>query len=285
MGMKVFVLGLEQSFRGDALVSHLRQKGLDTQIVFGVDGRTLTHSQLSKIYSNKRAIRIMERELTSMEIGCAIGHRMIYENFLRTGAEWALVLEEDSFPTRDFNLDQISLRNFKNPHVVNLQGVARVVSQYEKFPHLIYDVLDLSESNTCFITYSVKGNMQGAFAYLINRSAALVAMASYELVDSVADWPYAWRNKVQFSITEKSQFGVNLEESLIEAGRSQKLIEAELGAKRFASGRLMNQVRTIFGLIGFFSAIRFAQGFSFRQDYFERFALPFLIRRIDKARK
>ena len=285
MGMKVFVLGIEQSFRGDALVSHLGQKGLETEISYGVDGRTLTHSQLSSMYSSKRAIRIMERELTPMEVGCALGHRIIYEKFLKTDAEWALVLEEDSFPTSDFNLDQISLRKLDKPQIVNLQGIARILRQYEKFPHLIYDASDLSDNNMNFTTYSVKGNMQGAFAYLINRSAAQIAVASYNLIDSVADWPYAWRNKVQFSITEKSQFGVNLDGSLIASGRSQKLAEAYLGSQRFTSVKLVNQMKTFFGLIGFSSAIRFAQGFDFRQDYIERFALPFLIRRIEKLRK
>lgn len=266
-------------------MAYLRKKGLDAQISYGVDGRALTPTQLSQIYSVKRAIRIMKRELSPMEVGCALGHRKIYEKFLETGAEWALVLEEDSFPSNNFNLDQIELKKLDKPHIVNLQGVSRILKQYEIFPHLVYDVADLSDNNTSFTTYSVKGTVQGAFAYLMNRSAAQIAVDSYTLIDSVADWPYAWRNLVKFSITDKSQFGVNLEGSLIAEGRSQKLVEAKFETHRFISIRIFNRLRTLFGLMGFTSLIRFVQGCGFRQDYQERVAIPFLVRRIQKARK
>jgi glycosyl transferase family 25 len=132
--VKVYILGLRDSFRGEHLITNLRRKGLDAEISYGIDGRNLTPSQLSKLSSNKRSRRIMRRELTPMEIGCALGHRKIYEQFLLSDYEWALILEEDCFITEDFVIDKVRLRKLEGPVIVNLQGVSRILSNYDRFP-------------------------------------------------------------------------------------------------------------------------------------------------------
>jgi glycosyl transferase family 25 len=283
--MKVYVLGLKEAFRGTDLVTYLRDLGFEPETVFGVDARSFTSEEFLSLYSNWRSIRIMNRELTPMEVACAIGHRNIYEKFAQTNEEWAMILEEDGVPTENFTLDKVSLKFLNEPVVINLQGASRILKQYDEFPHLIYGVNNLSENEIALNVYSVIGNVQGAFAYLMNRQAALIAIDSYKTIDSVADWPYAWRNKVTFALTDQAQFGVNLEGSVIAEGRSKKLakVESQLKVKRFFL--FPNRLRTLIGLFGLPSALRFFQRLGFLQDYQERFLFPFLIRRFRNLRR
>lgn len=69
------------------------------EFVFGVDKQTVTKEELtaSGIYDEKLA-RKTDRRNKSMTLGhicCSIGHRMIYERFLETGAGRALIFEDD----------------------------------------------------------------------------------------------------------------------------------------------------------------------------------------------
>jgi hypothetical protein len=283
--MKVYVLGLEDGFRGAELRDFLVRSQFDTKIVFGIHGSNLPPDVLASVYSRRRSARIMKRELTPEEVACVIGHRRIYQEFAQTGEEWALILEEDSVPAGDFLLDQVQLKNFSEPMIVCLQGVASLLSQFSQFPHLVHGVTELSANDKSLSVYSVKGNIQGAYAYLMNRQAALIALNSYRTIDSAADWPYAWRSKIAFHLTDHSQFGVRLEGSLIDQGRAEKLRLADFQLKNTGIHTFVNRFTTIFGLIGFFSTISFFQGYGFRQDYRERFVVPFLIRRFQNGRR
>ena len=283
--MKVYILGLEDGFRGTELRNFLVKSQFDTKIVFGIQGNDLPADALTSVYSRRRSARIMKRELTLEEVACVIGHRRVYQEFAQTGEEWALILEEDSVPAADFLLDEVQLKNLSEPMIVCLQGIASLLSQFSQFPYLVHGVTELSANDKSLSVYSVKGNIQGAYAYLMNRQAALIALNSYSMIDSAADWPYAWRSKIAFHLTDQAQFGVRLEGSLIDQGRAEKLRLAEFQTKNRGNVTFVNRFTTLFGLIGFSSIISLVRGYGFSQDYRERFVVPFLIRRFQNARR
>jgi glycosyl transferase family 25 len=276
--VKTYVLGLQDSFRGKSLENFLHNRGLNPEIIYGIDGKDFTEKDLKKIYSSRRAKVIMGRNLANSEIACALGHIEIYKKFIESGDEWALILEDDTYPTNGFVLDKVQFNTLRTPAIVCLQGVEYAMKNRKHLPYLIRSVRDLSPSTGNFFVYEAVGRIHGTFSYLINQKAAELALKKQRRIDSTADWPYAWRDLIKFFITEKMHFDVDLKSSIIDESRREQLItlKPEIGLFRF---RLFAWVNTFLGLAGVYSASRFLKGFDFWQDYRERFLAPFLIKR------
>jgi hypothetical protein len=219
--------------------------------------------------------------MTSAEVAVALSHRLVYEKFLETSSEWALVLEDDSYPTDAFDMSIFDLVDVSEPLIVNLSGVQNLVQNYDVFPCLILRPQNLSSSKNDFIVYHTLGNTFGIWSYLINRKAAEIAVQNFDLIDSTADWPYSWRSKVRFARPERCYFSVNLEGSLVDEGRSREL---ELGMRAlppWRESRFLQRLKTLFGLLGLLSLIARIRGECFRQHYLETVFIPFMIRRIN----
>ena len=279
--MEIYILGLESEFRGTRLVNYFQSISILPKVVFGIDGR-VNSGELKKYSASKSRMKlIMDRHLTSAEVAVALGHRLIYKKFLESGSEWAIILEDDSFPTENFNLDKIPLMNVTSPLIVDLSGIESLVQNYESFPCLILGAQNLSSSERDFIVYQTLGNTFGCWAYLINRKAAEIAIDNFDLVDSAVDWPHSWRDKIHFARPEKCQFSVDLEGSLVDEGRAQELAAGGTFVKILGKSKHLMRFRTLFGLLGVLSLIARFRGLGFRQHYKEKVLIPFLLRRID----
>jgi hypothetical protein len=166
------------------------------------------------------------------------------------------------------------------PMIVDLAGVERLVLNYEVFPCLILHPQNLSISKEDFIVYFTLGNTFGTWAYLINRKAAAIALQNNGLVDSTADWPYSWRQKVFFARPEKSQFSVRLEGSLVEEVRTNEIDKMRRKSPLTSRHKFVNRIQTLLGLVGILSFLARVRGVRFRQHYLEEILIPFLVRRI-----
>ena len=278
--MNVYILGLADHFRGDRLVAHLRGIGVEPQVVHGFDARIAQDILRSQLASRKRISGILKRELTLAEVAVVLGHRLIYEKFLATSEKWALVLEDDSFPIDSWIPESFSFKPVELPMILHLKGIDSFDSSANHLPCLLLDSTDLSRAPESFIAYRTLGNLFGTYAYLINRKAAEVALANFAGVDSTADWPYTWRNKVNFYIPEKTYFKVSLEGSLVEKARGEALNKVNSRASFFQSNRYSGVAKTILGFMGLLSVIPYMKGLGFRQHYKENIIVPFLLRRV-----
>ena len=282
--MEVFILGLENAFRGSHLIDYFTRNDVVTKVVYGIDGRVPTSELTQLMASDSRIKQITGRKLNSAEVATVLGHRKVYQEFLATKSAWALVLEDDAIPNENMNLDFLQVRDISTPVIVDLSGMERLVESYTKFPCLIMDAQDISQSDRRFIVYRTIGITFGAWAYLINRSAAEIAVNNFTLVDSNSDWPYTWRNKITFARPEKCLFSVRLEGSLTEKGRSETLNSTIPASCKLRQNLFIRRTNTFLGLVSIKSIIASFQGLGFAQHYKEQVLLPFLLRRIPRLR-
>ena len=279
--MEIFILGLEHEFRGSLLLEYFKSESIHPTVVFGIDGRVSSNEVNRYKASERRMNLLMGRLMTSAEVAVALSHRLIYQKFLETSSEWALVLEDDSYPTESFDLSIFDLVDVSEPLIVNLSGVENLVHNYDVFPCLILRPQNLSSSENKLIVYHTLGNTFGCWAYLINRKAAEIAVQNFDLIDSTVDWPYLWRSKVRFARPEKTYFSVNLEGSLVDEGRSRELESGISALPSWSESRFLQRLKTLFGLLGVVSLIARIRGEGFRQHYLEKVFIPFMIRRIN----
>jgi glycosyl transferase family 25 len=80
--------------RRAAIASNLAGRGVEFEFFEAVDGaRDL--AQHGRLFDRDASLKIMGRELSPGELGCALSHALLVQAFLRAGGEFLLVLEDD----------------------------------------------------------------------------------------------------------------------------------------------------------------------------------------------
>ncbi|MEI9906789.1 MAG: glycosyltransferase family 25 protein [Actinomycetota bacterium] len=186
-----FVLGLKNRFRGTELINDLTEKGFDPEIVYGVDASTDSSQLLDKV--DHAASRLLQgRNLSLGEVACSLGHLSIMEKFLGGSEEWALIFEDDVVLASDPKAILPYLSEISGPTVIQL---------HRSIPD---DKTVLSRRRisigTSYQLISKLNFSSGAYAYLMNREAAQIAVNSSagKRIINIPDWPYLWRHKVKF---------------------------------------------------------------------------------------
>jgi hypothetical protein len=188
--VKAYILGLPDSFRGEPLIASLADQGLESVVVWGVDAATWTSADLARVYSREAARVVSHRDLTPGEVACVLGHRAMMEAFAGDGDHWALLMEDDARLVRALDpLVEILPTLPTHPMIIQLdwrRGLtdAAAPGSDGETPHL----------------RRLSRPMYGAYGYLMNRPAALVALRAYarHRVDSTADWPFGWSHLIDF---------------------------------------------------------------------------------------
>lgn len=73
----------------------LHAQQLDFERIEAVNGKTLTAEQVSAVYSEADNRRHFYRPLSAGEIGCYLSHRRCWQTLIQSGAEYAVILEDD----------------------------------------------------------------------------------------------------------------------------------------------------------------------------------------------
>ena len=283
--INVYILGLPNQFRGERLIDYFNNIGVEPQLVFGIDGRINSDLIDQKSAPKKRIRYLVGRDMAKTEIANVLGHRLIYEEFLKTENEWALVLEDDSFPTKNFDLSSFNLKSLSIPLIVNLSGIDQLIKEFGDLPCLLLSSQNISSSENEFYVYRTLGNTFGTWAYLINREAAKIATHNFKSVDSTADWPHAWRNKVSFARPERSLFTVSLEGSIIDQDRSVATNFKVPSTSILKKNRTIKRTEKLLTFLGLLSCLACLRGVSFKQHYKEKVVIPFLLRRVSSIDK
>lgn len=190
--IQVYVLGLEKNFRGQELISGLTNLGFQPRIVYGPDASFWSENEFAELYDRKRARVITTRDMSKGEVACVLGHRMCYENFIATKGEWALILEDDALLITDLSeVDTVISQLSSSPQIISLfhhGGLQR---------RKIVETINLDQN---YVLESRVPAPFGTVGYLINKSGAEIAMTAYQgrKVDSPADWPFRWSDKLLF---------------------------------------------------------------------------------------
>lgn len=227
--MKAYVLGLKDNWRGSAVVERIAALGFEPEIVWGIDGRAeFTNKPLHALYDDTACQVLLGRSLAVGELACVLGHARMYQQFLASGAGWALFVEDDT---------------------ELLDGVTAVVDDLELLgpgPHVVTLRLQESGHNIRW-PQRTRGALArlieppfGTSCYFMNRSAALVAVTEYEQrrADYVPDWPYRWAHLVKFWMSNSDLAPHSYAASLIREHRDQ------LSAAAAVRGRPMRLRRT-----------------------------------------
>ena len=105
IAVPVYVINLERNEpRRTFILEHLRSHGIVPTIYPAVDGRRLDLVTVGRdgTYSEALAVEKFSRPLSPAEIGCAMSHLGVYREIVASGAEMAVVLEDDAMLAPDF---------------------------------------------------------------------------------------------------------------------------------------------------------------------------------------
>jgi len=217
----IFILGLRRNFRGNELVQQLRSFKFDFKVIWGLEVSEFNNSFLDSMLDQSKSKLILGRKMSYGELSCALGHLEMYENFILTGKPWGLFLEDDSKILPSIEDVLLKLPNDLSPSVILLMSCLgadfRSFNPYP-FPFVKHE-LELSDSIK-FIKCAT--HPVGAYAYLMNRSAALLAVHNLRgrKIFSPADFPFQFRNLVSFYVSKNDYVVHGDYTSLLEEGRS-----------------------------------------------------------------
>jgi glycosyl transferase family 25 len=102
---RIYVVSMERNAdRRERMQRNLR--GLPLTYIGGVDGRLLSDEEVREVYDDRAAQEIYGRSLSRGQLGCALSHRMIYQDMIENQLDRVLILEDDATLCQD-NLPSI----------------------------------------------------------------------------------------------------------------------------------------------------------------------------------
>jgi GR25 family glycosyltransferase involved in LPS biosynthesis len=184
----VFILGLENKFRGNELHKVLLNHGLKVVIFFGFDGNT---SQIPQDWrDDKRSLRLYRKILSNQEIACSFGHKSMFDLAVKENSDYSLFLEDDVTCVSIRKFEKfISKVNIEKPEIWIFPATSEKIHSGVKF----------SSSVRTFI--EKQSIPSGAFAYLMNRQALRLieqGYSKYGFQGYVADFPTFFPDFIKF---------------------------------------------------------------------------------------
>jgi len=254
LNFKYVIVGIRP--RANVLFKELSELYKKDALLISYNG--FTNPSTKYIYDLGTSSKIMRREMTLGEIGCAYGHLLAYQNALTS--DWLIVLEDDAYLNGDINKIENILRNMnKRPTVIHL------------------DDQDLSHPSTQFFAYPLSKRPYRTHAYAINAAAIAVAVKTQKRIISTADWPIQWRYSVRFLSLKNDVYCLNEEGSTLEIERRPL---QELAVTDFQNFRTNSKIRE---LINYFARGKTILGFFYvchRISIYLRYLDLHLLRRI-----
>ena len=157
----ICVINLEEAAgRRNRMLQELRKVSCACTLFNAIDGRKFSQEQIFQIMDSERAVE-KYRVLTGGELGCALSHIGVWNNFLASDDASVVILEDDVHLAKDFASILIELDRMHGGSVqpvVVLLGKADVCYRRAKL---------LGGAALHEVKYS-----RGAYGYWVNRSGA-----------------------------------------------------------------------------------------------------------------
>ena len=203
MTLPVLIISSSKVRQGDLINSLGGFDWVESLVIDGVDAKHLL--KIPDIYDFKAFEYLNKRPILVGELGCALAHLNAYKKIVENSWDWALVLEDNA-------------RIFDSEFDV-LPGIIQGLSKNEKlFKHsgkIIYlrpgtskFVASKFELNSEEHLYLLKTVLRETKGYLINQSAARIAVDQGLPIKDVADWPH-WLHRIDFLVTTKDLIWVD----------------------------------------------------------------------------
>ena len=147
--MKVFLINLDKNpERLAAADAQLRRVGVVYERFPAVYGKVLSAEECSKVYDDRWARRLTGYALQPGEIGCALSHIRIYERMVRESTPYALILEDEAYPTPMLPqiLEALASQFFPSEPMVLLLGEGGSASKRgsrRQIPGTLYSMVEL----------------------------------------------------------------------------------------------------------------------------------------------
>lgn len=191
-----YVLSLkDETQRRMQISNQLNDLNIPFTFYDAVDLRKSNEESVSGLYSSGNSQKYLGRNLTNGEVGCALSHINIYENFLASDSDWALIIEDDAILGR-LNKDIINeIVTSSSPFEVFILGYSKVLEEEEKNYYWRFPIKQKVKLKAGMLGIPYSQWACGTVAYLINRSGATKTVAQFikedRKVSTVADdWNY-----------------------------------------------------------------------------------------------
>lgn len=176
MSIQTFVINLKRALCRKEHMQTLLEKYafLDIKFIPAVDGLLLTDNGVADSFDESQSYKRYGRKLNRGEIGCTLSHINCYKKLLEGSENYALIMEDDISILRDISVipSLMQLVDNNNPTILLLSGDY----WYTK------DVSSQNGLNVVKVYDAV-----GAYAYIINKSAAELILSKYYMPSHVAD--------------------------------------------------------------------------------------------------
>jgi hypothetical protein len=181
-GVITLVIALDSSTRNPDLPRQLNEQFIPFQIVKAVDGRKWTTPYDEGLVDLDCFVAVLGRKPLGAEIGCALSHIECINRAKLSGADYALIFEDDANVIADLarTIEIIKSLDDGSPAVFQLHSYGDSMIRRESL-----QIIDQTKAQ-------VVGNFfkppRSAAAYCLNRSAIEIS-SKYQTVKGVADWP------------------------------------------------------------------------------------------------
>ena len=176
---KIFIVNLKiDKKRKSHIINELTKQKLDNyEIIDAVNGNEFDEKEIKKnTFKNKMGLNPWNTKMSSSQIGCALSHIKIYKQFIETGYDYALILEDDAIFVENFKEKLINfiIDNFNYKKQIILlselkQFYSKPINKIEKY--------ELVNVTNAFFTH----------AYFINKEAAKSIISFNYPVKTIAD--------------------------------------------------------------------------------------------------
>lgn len=179
--MKTFILTVEQpqGARRRHSIAECQRLGLEP--VF-VSGCTKTSAEVASAYSRMLNRLLLKRDMTAGEIACYIGHRRLWQAFVDSGEEIALICEDDFQSVDDAQFSDVLEQAADIPD----WGILKLFDFSPK------EIIRRHQYGS-FDVVDYKYPAAGAVAYLLRREVALRMLDRKSIFRPVdEDFLYCW---------------------------------------------------------------------------------------------
>jgi GR25 family glycosyltransferase involved in LPS biosynthesis len=215
--VSLYMLSLKNRFRAQNLVNFLDTNKLHYKIIWALEPGDFPRDFLNSLVDQRKAKYLLGRNLSLSEVSCSLGHFEMYEEFLSSKSEWGLFLEDDAMLSSGIHKLLSRLIRIDKPIVLTLASAKDERFGPNPFPFMgeIAQLNWMPGFNKCCLPPVL------AHAYLMNRKAAEIAVHSLrgKRIYAPADFPFEFRNLVDFYASEEFFAVVGDFQSTIEADR------------------------------------------------------------------
>lgn len=148
--VQAFILSLNGTCRNKMLIPKLKELGIEYQIISGIGPDEAIQYVVGK--------NVVRNVMTSSQMACTLGHRLMHQSALESSADWFLFLEDDATIEPDFSMPVFKVLTQLGSKVILLGSCGGIV---HKRP--------IAQLGSYEIFRFAFNGVTGSHAYLANR--------------------------------------------------------------------------------------------------------------------